>query len=371
MNIIKRSGQEVVFDGTKIINAVEKANNEVPEHERLTDAQVRELEKHVEKICEDMGRAMNVEEIQDLVENEIMRAQKFNAARKYITYRYTRGLVRHANTTDKQILSLIERDNEEVKQENSNKNPIENSVQRDYMAGEVSKDITRRLLLPPKIVRADKEGIIHFHDSDYFAQHMHNCCLVNLQDMLMNGTVISKTMIESPKSFATACNIATQCIAQIASSQYGGQSITLSHLVPFVDVSRKKLREAVREEFEEEGIEIDEEKINHIAEKRLRREIQDGMQTIQYQVETLMTTNGQAPFITVFMWINEVEEGLRHDLAMLIEAMLEERLRGVKNAKGVYITPAFPKLIYCLDENNTYEGSEYFYLTELAARCTA
>ncbi len=371
MNIIKRSGQEVVFDGTKIINAVEKANNEVPEHERLTDAQVRELEKHVEKICEDMGRAMNVEEIQDLVENEIMRAQKFNAARKYITYRYTRGLVRHANTTDKQILSLIERDNEEVKQENSNKNPIENSVQRDYMAGEVSKDITRRLLLPPKIVRADKEGIIHFHDSDYFAQHMHNCCLVNLQDMLMNGTVISKTMIESPKSFATACNIATQCIAQIASSQYGGQSITLSHLVPFVDVSRKKLREAVREEFEEEGIEIDEEKINHIAEKRLRREIQDGMQTIQYQVETLMTTNGQAPFITVFMWINEVEEGLRHDLAMLIEAMLEERIRGVKNAKGVYITPAFPKLIYCLDENNTYEGSEYFYLTELAARCTA
>ena len=371
MNIIKRSGQEVVFDGTKIINAVEKANREVPEHERLSDGQVRELEAHVEKICADMGRAMSVEEIQDLVENEIMRAQKFNAARKYITYRYTRGLVRHANTTDKQILSLIERDNEEVKQENSNKNPIENSVQRDYMAGEVSKDITRRLLLPPKIVRADKEGIIHFHDSDYFAQHMHNCCLVNLQDMLMNGTVISKTMIESPKSFATACNIATQCIAQIASSQYGGQSITLSHLVPFVDVSRKKLRVAVREEFEAEGIELDEEKINNIAEKRLRREIQDGMQTIQYQVETLMTTNGQAPFITVFMWINEVEEEQKHDLAMLIEAMLEERLRGVKNAKGVYITPAFPKLIYCLDENNMDEGSEYFYLTELAAKCTA
>ncbi len=371
MNIIKRSGQEVVFDGTKIINAVEKANKEVPEHERLTEGQVSELEKRVEEICAKMGRAMNVEEIQDLVENEIMRAQKFNAARKYITYRYTRGLVRRANTTDKQILSLIERNNEEVKQENSNKNPIENSVQRDYMAGEVSKDITRRLLLPPNIVRADKEGLIHFHDSDYFAQHMHNCCLVNLQDMLMNGTVISKTMIESPKSFATACNIATQCIAQIASSQYGGQSITLSHLVPFVDVSRKKLREAVREEFEEEGIELDEEKINNIAEKRLRREIQDGMQTIQYQVETLMTTNGQAPFITVFMWINEVEEASRHDLAMLIEAMLEERLRGVKNAKGVYITPAFPKLIYCLDDNNTYEGSEYFYLTELAARCTA
>ena len=371
MNIIKRSGQEVVFDGTKIINAVEKANKEVPEHERLTERQVRELEAHVEKICIDMGRAMSVEEIQDLVENEIMRAQKFNAARKYITYRYTRGLVRHANTTDKQILSLIERNNEEVKQENSNKNPIENSVQRDYMAGEVSKDITRRLLLPPNIVRADKEGIIHFHDSDYFAQHMHNCCLVNLQDMLMNGTVISKTMIESPKSFATACNIATQCIAQIASSQYGGQSITLSHLVPFVDVSRKKLRVAVKEEFEEEGIKLDEEKINSIAEKRLRREIQDGMQTIQYQVETLMTTNGQAPFITVFMWINEVEEAQRHDLAMLIEAMLQERIRGVKNAKGVYITPAFPKLIYCLDENNTYEGSEYFYLTKLAAQCTA
>ncbi|MCR4909376.1 MAG: anaerobic ribonucleoside-triphosphate reductase [Lachnospiraceae bacterium] len=371
MNIIKRSGKEVEFDGTKIINAVEKANKEVPEADRLTETQVLQLERNVEAKCAQMGRAMGVEEIQDLVENEIMEARKFEAARKYITYRYTRKVLRNANTTDKQILSLIERDNEVVKQENSNKNPIENSVQRDYMAGEVSRDITKRLLLPDFIVKADEEGIIHFHDSDYFAQHMHNCCLVNLEDMLMNGTVISKTMIESPKSFATACNIATQCIAQIASSQYGGQSITLSHLVPFVNVSRMKLREAVKEEFDSEGIEVTEEKINSIAEKRLLREIRDGMQTIQYQVETLMTTNGQAPFITVFMWINEVEEPLRHDLSLLIEAMLEERITGVKNAKGVYITPAFPKLIYCLDENNTYPGSEYFYLTELAAKCTA
>ncbi len=371
MNIIKRSGKEVEFDGTKIINAVEKANREVPEADRLTESQVQTLERNVEEKCAQMGRAMGVEEIQDLVENEIMKARKYEAARKYITYRYTRKVLRNANTTDKQILSLIERDNEVVKQENSNKNPIENSVQRDYMAGEVSRDITRRLLLPESIVKADEEGIIHFHDSDYFAQHMHNCCLVNLEDMLMNGTVISKTMIESPKSFATACNIATQCIAQIASSQYGGQSITLSHLVPFVNVSRLKLREAVKEEFEAESIPVSEEKINSIAEKRLHREIRDGMQTIQYQVETLMTTNGQAPFITVFMWINEVEEALRSDLALLIEAMLQERITGVKNAKGVYITPAFPKLIYCLDENNTYPGSEYFYLTELAAKCTA
>ncbi len=371
MNIIKRSGKEVEFDGTKIINAVEKANHEVPEADRLSEEQVMTLERNVEAKCASMGRAMGVEEIQDLVENEIMKACKFEAARKYITYRYTRKVLRNANTTDKQILSLIERDNEVVKQENSNKNPIENSVQRDYMAGEVSRDITKRLLLPEAIVKADEEGIIHFHDSDYFAQHMHNCCLVNLEDMLMNGTVISKTMIESPKSFATACNIATQCIAQIASSQYGGQSITLAHLVPFVNVSRLKLREAVREEFDSEGIEVSEEKVNSIAEKRLLREIRDGMQTIQYQVETLMTTNGQAPFITVFMWINEVEEPLRHDLSLLIEAMLEERITGVKNAKGVYITPAFPKLIYCLDENNTYPGSEYFYLTKLAAKCTA
>ncbi|MCR5625938.1 MAG: anaerobic ribonucleoside-triphosphate reductase [Lachnospiraceae bacterium] len=371
MNIIKRSGKEVIFDGTKIINAVEKANREVPEYARLTKEQVVALEQHVEQKCVEMGRAMSVEEIQDLVENEIMKVDKFEAARKYITYRYKRALVRKSNTTDQQILSLIERDNEEVKQENSNKNPTENSVQRDYMAGEVSRDITRRFLLPENIVKADQEGIIHFHDSDYFAQHMHNCCLVNLEDMLMNGTVISKTMIESPKSFATACNIATQCIAQIASSQYGGQSITLSHLVPFVDVSRRKLRIAVAGEMEAEGIDIDTEKINRIAEKRLKREIRDGMQTIQYQVETLMTTNGQAPFITVFMWINEVPEEKRHDLAMLIEAMLRERIKGVKNSKGVYITPAFPKLIYALDDNNTYEGSEYYYLTKLAAECTA
>ena len=319
-----------------------------------------------------MKRALNVEEIQNLVENEIMKLNAFAVARKYITYRYMRALVRKSNTTDEQILSLIECANEEVKQENSNKNPTVNSVQRDYMAGEVSKDITKRLLLPGHIVKAHEEGIIHFHDSDYFAQHMHNCCLVNLEDMLQNGTVISETMIERPKSFSTACNIATQIIAQVASSQYGGQSISLSHLAPFVDVSRQKFRKEVREEFEQENIPVSEEQINELAEYRVRKEINRGVQMIQYQVITLMTTNGQAPFVTVFMYLNEVPDGqIKDDLALIIEETLNQRILGVKNEKGVYVTPAFPKLIYVLEEDNISENSKYWYLTELAAKCTA
>jgi anaerobic ribonucleoside-triphosphate reductase len=371
MNIIKRNGTEVVFDNSKIVAAVEKANTEVPEIERLTKEEIEDITKSVEEECSSMSRTLNVEEIQNLVEDEIMKREHFSVARKYITYRYKRALVRKANTTDDQILSLIECANEEVKQENSNKNPTINSVQRDYMAGEVSKDITKRLLLPEDVVKAHEDGIIHFHDSDYFAQHMHNCCLVNLEDMLQNGTVISETMIEKPKSFSTACNVATQIIAQVASSQYGGQSITLSHLAPFVDISRKKYRKIVAENMKNEGIEVTEEQINSLAEKNVKEEIKRGVQILQYQVITLMTTNGQAPFVTVFMYLDEVEESLRDDLAMIIEEVLKQRLLGIKNEKGVYVTPAFPKLIYVLEEDNISEDSPYWYLTELAARCTA
>ena len=371
MNIIKRNGTEVVFDNSKIVAAVEKANTEVPEIERLTKEEIADITKSVEEECSSMSRTLNVEEIQNLVEDEIMKREHFSVARKYITYRYKRALVRKANTTDDQILSLIECANEEVKQENSNKNPTINSVQRDYMAGEVSKDITKRLLLPEDVVKAHEDGIIHFHDSDYFAQHMHNCCLVNLEDMLQNGTVISETMIEKPKSFSTACNVATQIIAQVASSQYGGQSITLSHLAPFVDISRKKYRKIVAENMKNEGIEVTEEQINSLAEKNVKEEIKRGVQILQYQVITLMTTNGQAPFVTVFMYLDEVEESLRNDLAMIIEEVLKQRLLGIKNEKGVYVTPAFPKLIYVLEEDNISEDSPYWYLTELAARCTA
>ena len=372
MKIIKRSGQENTFDGNKITVAVRKANKEVNDNLRLTEEEVLAITENVTKVCSGMSRALSVEEIQDLVENELMKTGKNEVARKYITYRYKRALVRQANTTDDQILSLIECDNEEVKQENSNKNPTVNSVQRDYMAGEVSKDITRRFLLPEDIVRAHEEGIIHFHDSDYFAQHMYNCCLVNLEDMLLNGTVISETMIERPRSFSTACNIATQAIAQIASNQYGGQSITLSHLVPFVDVSRQKYRVEVAKEFAAAGVELDTEKIEKVAELRVREEVRRGVQVIQYQVITLMTTNGQAPFITVFMYLNEVPEGrTRDDLALVIEEMLNQRMQGVKNEKGVWITPAFPKLIYVLEEDNVAKDSKYYYLTELAAKCTA
>ena len=371
MNIIKRNGTEVVFDNSTIVAAVEKANTEVPEIERLTKEEIEDITKSVEEECSSMSRTLNVEEIQNLVEDEIMKREHFSVARKYITYRYKRALVRKANTTDDQILSLIECANEEVKQENSNKNPTINSVQRDYMAGEVSKDITKRLLLPEDVVKAHEDGIIHFHDSDYFAQHMHNCCLVNLEDMLQNGTVISETMIEKPKSFSTACNVATQIIAQVASSQYGGQSITLSHLAPFVDISRKKYRRIVAENMKNEGIEVTEEQINALAEKNVKEEIKRGVQILQYQVITLMTTNGQAPFVTVFMYLNEVEESLRNDLAMIIEEVLKQRLLGIKNEKGVFVTPAFPKLIYVLEEDNISEDSPYWYLTELAARCTA
>ena len=372
MNIIKRSGEEAVFDREKILAAITKANQEVTEDKRLTEEQIRSLELEVEANCKNLTRAASVEEIQDLVENGLMESGKHEVARKYITYRYQHALVRKTNTTDEKIMSLIECNNEEVKQENSNKNPTVNSVQRDYMAGEVSRDLTRRFLLPGDIVKAHEEGIIHFHDSDYYAQHMHNCCLVNLEDMLQNGTVISETMIERPKSFSTACNIATQAIAQIASSQYGGQSITLSHLVPFVDVSRQKFRRAVRQEFEQANMQADEKQIDEIAEMRVKEEIKRGVQVIQYQVITLMTTNGQAPFITVFMYLDEVPEGqIRKDLAMVIEEMLNQRILGVKNEKGVYITPAFPKLIYVLDEDNIREGTKYWYLTQLAAKCTA
>ena len=372
MKIIKRSGTEETFNIDKIIAAISKANKEVATINRMSEEQVSEIAQNVTQICADMNRALNVEEIQDLVENQIMNKRAFAVARKYITYRYTRALVRKSNSTDKQIMSLLECQNEEVLQENSNKNPAVNSVQRDYMAGEVSKDITRRFLLPEDIVRAHEQGIIHFHDSDYFAQHMHNCCLVNLDDMLQNGTVISETMIDTPKSFSTACNIATQSIAQIASSQYGGQSISLAHLAPFVNVSRMKFRRQVKEEFEKSGINCTEEQINNVAELRVKDEIKRGVQMIQYQVITLMTTNGQAPFVTVFMYLDEVPEGrLREDLAMITEEILRQRILGVKNEKGVYITPAFPKLIYGLEEDNIREGSKYWYLTKLAAKCTA
>ena len=372
MKIIKRSGKEVIFNGDKIIAAIEKANNEVTDEKKLTAGQISDIERAVESQCASLTRAASVEEIQDMVEDGLMKSGKLEVARKYITYRYKHALVRKSNTTDEQIMSLIECSNEEVKQENSNKNPTVNSVQRDYMAGEVSKDITRRFLLPEDVVKAHEEGIIHFHDSDYFAQHMHNCCLVNLEDMLQNGTVISETMIERPKSFSTACNIATQAIAQIASSQYGGQSITLSHLVPFVDVSRQKFRKEVALEFETAGMKINKKQVNEIAEMRVKKEIERGCQVIQYQVITLMTTNGQAPFITVYMYLDEVPEGQeRDDLAMVIEEMLKQRILGVKNEKGQLITPAFPKLIYVLDEDNIHEDSKYWYLTELAAKCTA
>ncbi|MBQ4219051.1 MAG: anaerobic ribonucleoside-triphosphate reductase [Butyrivibrio sp.] len=372
MKIIKRSGKEVAFDGNKIIAAIEKANNEVTDEKKLTAGQISDIERSVENQCASLTRAASVEEIQDMVEDGLMKSGKYEVARKYITYRYKHALVRKSNTTDEQIMSLIECNNEEVKQENSNKNPTVNSVQRDYMAGEVSKDITKRFLLPEDVVRAHEAGLIHFHDSDYFAQHMHNCCLVNLEDMLQNGTVISETMIERPKSFSTACNIATQAIAQIASSQYGGQSITLSHLVPFVDVSRQKFRKEVALEFETAGMKINKKQVNDIAEMRVKKEVERGCQVIQYQVITLMTTNGQAPFITVYMYLDEVPEGqTREDLAMVIEEMLKQRITGVKNEKGQLITPAFPKLIYVLDEDNIHEDSKYWYLTELAAKCTA
>ena len=372
MKIIKRSGQEVAYDISKIIAAVRKANNSVVDADKMTDRQIDVIADNMIRRCEKMNRSLSVEEIQDMVENEIMNQRAFTVARSYITYRYRRALVRKANSTDEQILSLLECSNEEVKQENSNKNPTVNSVQRDYMAGEVSKDITKRFLLPADIVEAHEKGIIHFHDADYFAQHMHNCCLVNLEDMLQNSTVISETMIDKPKSFSTACNIATQAIAQIASSQYGGQSISLSHLAPFVQVSREKLRKQVRLEFDRADLEMDEEKINQIAEMRVKEEINRGVQMIQYQVITLMTTNGQAPFITVFMYLDEVPEGqTRDDLAAIIEEMLNQRIKGVKNEKGVFITPAFPKLIYVLEEDNIHENSKYWYLTKLAAKCTA
>ena len=371
MKIIKRSGREDVFDEDKIVNAVAKANASVGEADRLTDEEVKSVGANVTKIATSSSRALSVEEIQDLVENEIMARKKYRVARNYITYRYTRQLARKANTTDDRILSLIECNNEEVKQENSNKNPTVNSVQRDYMAGEVSKDITKRILLPKEIVDAHEAGIIHFHDADYFAQHMHNCDLVNLEDMLQNGTVISGTYIEKPHSFSTACNIATQIIAQVASNQYGGQSISLTHLAPFVDISRQKIRKEVVEELAEAGV-TDVELINKIAEKRLRNEIKRGIQTIQYQVVTLLTTNGQAPFITVFMYLNEARnEQEKKDLAVIIEETLLQRIQGVKNEAGVWITPAFPKLIYVLEPDNITEDSKYWYLTELAAKCTA
>ena len=373
MKIIKRNGSEAVFDITKIIAAITKANKVVPDAQRLTKQQIIEISDHVQEVCYARGHAMNVEEIQDIVEDAIMATGAYEVARRYITYRYVQSLKRTHNTTDDKILSLIECNNEEVKQENSNKNPTVNSVQRDYMAGEVSKDLTMRMLLPPEIVKAHEEGIIHFHDADYYAQHMHNCDLVNLDDMLQNGTVISGTLIEKPHSFSTACNIATQIIAQVASSQYGGQSISLTHLAPFVDVSRKKIRRDVEAEMKDLGIDPGEEKSSEIVEKRLREEIKRGVQTIQYQVVTLMTTNGQAPFITVFMYLNEAGDNqrLKSDLAIVIEEMLRQRYQGVKNEAGVWITPAFPKLIYVLENDNIYEGQPYYYLTKLAAKCTA
>ena len=372
MKIIKRNGSEASFDLDKIVNAIKAANAEVPEARRLTEREIRFAALNVQDECETAGHTVSVEEIQDMVEDQIMALDRFEVARKYIIYRYLQNLKRQSNTTDDKILSLIECNNEEVKQENSNKNPEVVSVQRDYMAGEVSKDLTARMLLPKEIIEAHEAGIIHFHDSDYFAQRMHNCDLVNLDDMLQNGTVISGTLIERPHSFSTACNIATQIIAQVASCQYGGQSISLAHLAPFVDVSRKKIRREVYSEVEALGAEPNEENISHVVEKRLRDEIRRGVQTIQYQVVTLMTTNGQAPFVTVFMYLNEArDEHEKHDLAMIVEEMLRQRFQGVKNEAGVWITPAFPKLIYVLEPDNITEGSEYFYLTEMAAKCTA
>ncbi len=372
MKIIKRNGSEVPFDIKKISGAIAKANAEVAEADRLTERQIMYASANVADLCEAAGHTVSVEEIQDLVEDEIMRLDRFEVARKYIIYRYLQNQKRHKNTTDDQILALIESNNEEVKQENSNKNPSVVSVQRDYMAGEVSKDLTMRNLLPADVVEAHKEGYIHFHDADYFAQHMHNCDLVNLEDMLQNGTVISGTLIEKPHSFSTACNIATQIIAQVASCQYGGQSISLTHLAPFVDVSRQKIRRQVIEEMNVFGIEPSAEKLEEVVENRVRDEIRRGVQTIQYQVVTLMTTNGQAPFITVFMYLNEARsEQEKHDLAIIIEEMLRQRYEGVKNEEGVWITPAFPKLIYVLEEDNVTEDSKYFYLTKLAAKCTA
>ena len=372
MKIIKRSGTEVTFDIDKIVNAIRAANLEVEEGSRLTDRQVIYAAQNVAEACEKAGHTVSVEEIQDLVEDEIMRLDCYEVARHYIIYRYVQSLKRQKNTTDDKILSLIECNNEEVKQENSNKNPTVNSVQRDYMAGEISKDLTQRVLLPQEIVDAHNEGLIHFHDSDYFAQHMHNCDLVNLEDMLQNGTVISGTLIEKPHSFSTACNIATQIIAQVASSQYGGQSISLTHLAPFVEVSRQKIRGEVARELEELGVSASAEKVREVVEDRLRDEIRRGVQTIQYQVVTLMTTNGQAPFVTVFMYLNEARTPQeKHDLAMIVEETLRQRYEGVKNEAGVWITPAFPKLIYVLEDDNVYEDSPYFYLTQLAAKCTA
>ena len=372
MRIIKRNGAEVGFDITKIIIAVTKANESVEEVDRMTPVQIQRIAESVELQCQKMNRAPTVEEIQDMVEHYIMAHGAFEVAKHYITYRYTRSLVRKSNTTDDKILSLIECNNEEAKQENSNKNPVVNSTQRDYMAGEVSRDLSERILLPQDIVEAHREGIIHFHDSDYYAQHMHNCDLVNLEDMLQNGTVITGTLIEKPHSFATACNIATQIVAQVASNQYGGQSISLTHLAPFVQVSRNKIRASVREEFDAVGVAVTEDKINAIAEKRLREEIRRGVQTIQYQVVTLLTTNGQAPFVTVFMYLGEAKnQQEKDDLALIIEETLLQRYQGVKNEKGVWVTPAFPKLIYVLEEDNIHEGSKYWELTKLAAKCTA
>ena len=372
MKIIKRSGSEMQFDAEKIVIAVTKANESVVPSERMSALQIKRIAEDVELAALNINRSLSVEEIQDMVEDQIMNQRAFSVARRYITYRYKRDLVRKSNTTDEQILSLIECNNEEVKQENSNKNPTVNSVQRDYMAGEVSKDITRRVLLPTDIVDAHDNGLIHFHDADYFAQHMHNCDLVNLEDMLQNGTVISGTMIEKPHSFSTACNIATQIIAQVASSQYGGQSISLTHLAPFVDISRKKITKEVKSELESFGIELSEEKISEMVEKRVREEIRRGVQTIQYQVVTLMTTNGQAPFVTVFMYLNEAKnEQEKADLALIIEETLEQRIKGVKNENGTWITPAFPKLIYVLEDDNIHQDSKYYYLTQIAAKCTA
>ena len=372
MKIIKRNGSEVTFEVEKIVNAIAKANAEVPEDQRLTEREIQFASLNVTDECEKAGHTVTVEEVQDLVEDQLMALDRFEVARKYIIYRYIQNQKRHKNTTDDKILSLIECNNEEVKQENSNKNPTVVSVQRDYMAGEVSKDLVQRELLPEDIVAAHNEGLIHFHDSDYFAQHMHNCDLINLDDMLQNGTVISGTLIERPHSFSTACNIATQIIAQVASCQYGGQSISLAHLAPFVDVSRKKIRKTVMEEMNSVGVELSAEQLNEMVEKRLRDEVSRGVQTIQYQVVTLMTTNGQAPFITVFMYLNEAKNDQeKKDLALIIEEMLRQRYQGVKNEEGVWITPAFPKLIYVLEEDNVYEDSKYYYLTQMAAKCTA
>ena len=372
MKIIKRSGQEVTFDIDKIYNAVAKANAVVDDRDKLTNADIKAISLNVMEQCAEVSRALSVEEIQELVEDQIMKHGAYEVAKRYITYRYKRNLARQSNTTDDKIISLIECNNEEAKQENSNKNPTVNSVQRDYMAGEVSRDLTERVLLPEDIVKAHREGIIHFHDSDYFAQHMHNCCLVNLKDMLENGTVISGTMIERPHSFSTACNIATQIIAQVASNQYGGQSISLAHLAPFVQVSRDKIIRQVRAEMDQFGIQATDEQIHEVVEKRVRDEVQRGVQTIQYQVVTLLTTNGQAPFVTVFMYLNEAQnEQEKKDLAIIIEEVLRQRFQGVKNEKGVWITPAFPKLIYVLEEDNVTEDSKYWYLTKLAAKCTA